>query len=88
MLGCFGAMPHRARQSAGPNVGTTQSIVVDINAPNATNFPQLFMNDASLTNRTLDVGIPNGLVPGNLVLIMPGQVIVLDNRSLAQRDAS
>jgi hypothetical protein len=65
-----------------------QSIVVDISAPNATNFPQLFVNDASLTTGTLNVGIPNGLVPGNLVLIMPDQDVVLDNRSPAQRDAS
>jgi hypothetical protein len=48
----------------------------------------LFVNDASITTHGLNVGIPNGLVPGNLVLIMPGQDIVRDDRSPAQRDAS
>ena len=85
---CFGAMRHRARRSAAPNVGTTQNAAVDIDAPNGTNFLQLFVNDVSITTHALDVGIPNGLVPGNLVLIMPGQDIALDDRSPAQRGAS
>ena len=54
---------------------------------NETNFLQLFVNDASITTHGLNVGIPNGLVPGNLVLIMPGQNIVRDDRSPAQRGA-
>jgi hypothetical protein len=48
----------------------------------------LFVSGASITTHALDAGIPNGLVPGNLVLIMPTQDIVLDNRSPAQPDAS
>ena len=63
-------------------------VVVNIGAPYSDQFSQLFVNDASITTNALDVGIPNGLVPGNLVLIMPGQDIALVNRSPAQRDAS
>jgi hypothetical protein len=81
-------MPRLARQFTGPNVGITENVVVDIDTPNRINFLQLLVNDASITTHALDVGIPNGLVPGNLVLIMPDLDIVLDNRSPAQRDAS
>jgi hypothetical protein len=61
---------------------------MDIDAPNGTNFLQLFANNASTRNHALDVGIPNGLVPENLVLIMPGEDTALDDPSAAQRDAS
>ena len=54
-----------------------QRVGVNIGAPNATNFLQLFVNDASITPR-LNVGSQNGFVPGNLVLIMPGPVIARD----------
>jgi len=64
-----------------------QSIGVNIDAPDATNFLQLFVTVSSITHG-LNVGGPNGFVPGNLVLIMPGPVIARDNRNPAQRGAS
>jgi hypothetical protein len=65
----------------GPNGGIAQKIVVDIDAPNGTNFSQLFATDASVTTNGVKVGILNGFVPGKLTLDTPSQNIVLDNRS-------
>jgi hypothetical protein len=67
----------------GPNGGIAQKIVVDIDAPNGTNFSQLFATDASVTTNGLKVGILHGFVPGKLTLVTPSQDIVLDNRSPA-----
>jgi hypothetical protein len=67
----------------GPNGGIAQKIVVDIDAPNGTNFSQLFATDASVTTNGVKVGILNGFVPGKLTLVTPSQDIVLDNRSPA-----
>jgi hypothetical protein len=65
----------------GPNGGIAQKIVVDIDAPNGTNFSHLFATDASVTTNGVKVGILSGFVPGKLTLVTPSQNIVLDNRS-------
>jgi hypothetical protein len=72
----------------GPNGGIAENATVDIDAPNGTSFLQLLVNDASITTHGVNVGILNGFVPGNLVLIMREQDTVRDNRSPARREAS
>jgi hypothetical protein len=64
-----------------------QSIGVNTDAPNATNFLQLFVTVSSIIHG-LNAGGCNGFVPGNLVLIMAGPIIARDNRNPAQRDVS
>jgi hypothetical protein len=66
---------------SGPNGSTAQSMNLSIDAPGGTNVGQLFVMDAYISTNGMHFGIGNGYVPGKLVLTMPNQTIVLDNRS-------
>lgn len=66
----------------GPNGGVAQSIMVTIDAP-STEIGNLFAIDALIATTGQHLGIRNGFVTGRMVLNMPGQNIVLDNRSPA-----
>lgn len=76
-----GSPPPLQVNLTGPNGGIAQNIAVNINAPGGTDFGNLFATDAQIATNGSHVGIANGVVPGKMVLTMPGQNIVLDNRS-------
>jgi hypothetical protein len=65
----------------GANGGTAQTMNLTIDAPGGTDVGQFSVTDANVTSNGGHFSIASGNVPGKLVLTMPGQVIVLDNRS-------
>jgi len=65
----------------GANGGPAQTMNLTIDAPGCTNVGQFSVTDATVTTNGGHFSIASGNVPGKLVLTMPGQVIVLDNRS-------
>ncbi len=76
-----GSPPPLQVNLTGPNGGIAQNVAVNINAPGGTNFGSLFAVDAMIATNGSHVDIANGFVPGQMVLTMPGQNIVLNNRS-------
>jgi hypothetical protein len=64
----------------GPNgtIANTADLTID---PPVTIMPQLFVTDATITNNGPSFTIQQGLVPGQLTLNVPGQLIVMNNRS-------
>lgn len=76
-----GSPPPLQVNLTGPNGGIAQNVAVNINAPGGTNFGSLFAVDAVIATNGSHIDIANGFVPGQMVLTMPGQNILLNNRS-------
>jgi len=66
--------------ATGPNgtVANTVNLVID---PPVTIMPQLFVTDATINNNGPSFTIQQGFVAGQLTLEVPGQLIVMNNRS-------
>jgi hypothetical protein len=65
----------------GPNGGTANSVTMNVNAPAGVVFKNLFAQSVLIDTTALNVAINNGYVPGQMTLLTPAQLILLNDTS-------